>query len=113
MGSGYTVEGQVTGEEKFGGIQIEVTPSYRRRGCSFWYMSRYGKSPIPEGSTPREQELEGGSAIYMELRRSRPARLSDFFESRELLAEIDRLTLRGLMPSWHAESSGRPGVCMR
>ena len=113
MGSGYTVEGQVTGEEKFGGIQIEVTPSYRRRGCSFWYMSSHGKSPIPEDSTPREQKLEGGNAIYMELRGSRPAKLSDFFESRELLAEIDRLTLRGLMPPTHVESSGRLKVCMR
>lgn len=30
VGSGYSVEGQITGEEKFGGLQIEVIPSYRR-----------------------------------------------------------------------------------
>lgn len=30
MGSGYSVEGQITGTEKFGGLQIEVIPSYRQ-----------------------------------------------------------------------------------
>ena len=100
MGSGYTVEGQVTGEEKFGGIQIEVTPSYRKRGCAFWYMAennRSRKTVIPEDSTPRGQRLERGSTIYMKLPRSRPARLSDFFESREQLAEIDCLTLDAMV----------------
>lgn len=29
MGSGYSVEGQLTGKEKFGGLHIEVIPSYR------------------------------------------------------------------------------------
>ena len=29
LGSGYTVEGQVTGQETFGGVQIEVFPEYR------------------------------------------------------------------------------------
>lgn len=28
MGSGYTVEGQKTGEEKHGGLQIEIIPSF-------------------------------------------------------------------------------------
>ena len=82
MGSGYTVEGLVTGEEKFGGIQIEVTPSYHKHGCLFWYMTESGRSMIPEDGTPRGQGLEGGSTIYMELPRSRPAKLSDF-SSRE------------------------------
>ena len=104
MGSGYTVEGQVTGEEKFGGIQIEVTPSYRRRGYSFWHMSGYAKSPILEDSTLRERKLEGCSTIYMKLRRSCPAMLSDFFESRELLAEIDCLALKAIMPATRQHS---------
>ena len=102
MGSGYTVEGQVTGEEKFGGIQIEVTPSYRKRDCVFWYMGENGrpwKTAIPEYSTPRGQSLKEGSTIYMELPRSRPAELSDFFESREQLAEIDCLALNAIMPA--------------
>ena len=30
MGSGYTVEGQKTGEEKFGGLQIEIIPSFQK-----------------------------------------------------------------------------------
>jgi hypothetical protein len=29
VGSGYTVEGQKTGEEKHGGLQIEIIPSYK------------------------------------------------------------------------------------
>ena len=101
MGSGYTVEGQVTGEEKFGGIQIEVTPSYRKRDFVFWYMGendRSCKTAIPEDSTPRGQGLKGGSTICMELPRSRPAELSDFFESREQLAEIGCLVLNAIMP---------------
>ena len=40
--------------------------------------------------------LEGGSTIYMELPRSRPAKLSDIFGSREELAEIDCLSLRAI-----------------
>ena len=101
MGSGYTVEGQVTGEEKFGGIQIEVTPSYRKRGCVFWYMAencRSRKTVIPEDSTPRGQSLDEGSTIYMGLPRSRPAELRDFLELREQLAEIDCLALNAVMP---------------
>lgn len=35
MGSGYTVEGQKTGEEKYGGLQIEIIPSYERRLRTF------------------------------------------------------------------------------
>jgi hypothetical protein len=30
VGSGYTVEGQKTGEEKYGGLQIEIIPSYQQ-----------------------------------------------------------------------------------
>lgn len=30
VGSGYTVEGQKTGEGKYGGLQIEVIPVYKR-----------------------------------------------------------------------------------
>ena len=35
VGSGYSVEGQITGKENFGGLQIEVIPSYRR-GLKVW-----------------------------------------------------------------------------
>ena len=108
MGSGYTVEGQVTGEEKSGGIQIEVTPSYRKHGYVFWYMAENGRSRktmISEDSTPRGQSLGGGSTIYMELPKSRPAKLSDFFETREQLAEIDCLILDATMSKPFARTS--------
>jgi hypothetical protein len=35
VGSGYTVEGQKTGEEKFGGLQIEIIPSFES-GLRLW-----------------------------------------------------------------------------
>lgn len=38
MGSGYSVEGQITGKEKFGGLQIEVIPSYRRH-LKMWELA--------------------------------------------------------------------------
>lgn len=41
MGSGYSVEGQITGEEKFGGLQVEVIPSYRR------HLKMWGLAPKP------------------------------------------------------------------
>lgn len=48
MGSGYSVEGQVTGKEKFGGLQIEVIPSYRRH-LEMWVLA----------TEPGEQEQGG------------------------------------------------------
>lgn len=80
VGSGYTVEGQITGQEKFGGLQIEVIPSYHKLDSA--------KFRIPPSSevldldkTPRELGLLEGDAISMEPVPSkfhRPAKLSDF-----------------------------------
>ena len=39
MGSGYTVEGQKTSEEKHGGLQIEVIPEFRAR-LRWWFPDR-------------------------------------------------------------------------
>ena len=38
MGAGYTVEGQKSGEEKFGGLQIEITPRYKSK-LKLWFCA--------------------------------------------------------------------------
>lgn len=67
MGGGYTVEGQITGKETFGGIQIEVVPSYQKIGTmSFSCEIENGtRRQISEAQTPRDCGLEGGSRIAM------------------------------------------------
>ncbi|KAK2846370.1 hypothetical protein FQN49_005792 [Arthroderma sp. PD_2] len=72
LGSGYTVEGQKTGEEKFGGFQIEMIPSYTQG------VKKYFREPLPsetvesicegvgrldELKTPLELGLKPGSNI--------------------------------------------------
>lgn len=39
VGSGYTVEGQKTGEEKHGGLQIEIIPEYQRKAQK-WLVAK-------------------------------------------------------------------------
>jgi len=43
VGAGYTVEGQITGEEKFGGLQIEVIPVYRQDLKTWFRALRAGE----------------------------------------------------------------------
>jgi hypothetical protein len=74
VGSGYTVEGQKTGEEKFGGLQIEIIPSYERR-LRTWQPdpTRQGRitglfdesKSLDEGKTPSELNLNPGVKIRM------------------------------------------------
>lgn len=74
MGSGYTTEGQKTGQEKYGGLQIEVIPEYQR-GLRTWLPDNltgafmkdildgilyHGLSEI---STPLELHLQHGQKI--------------------------------------------------
>ncbi len=54
MGSGYTVEGQKTSEEKHGGFQIEVIPEYER-------CKRYWRKANPLDQDTLE---DGSSVIY-------------------------------------------------
>ena len=76
VGSGYTVEGQKTGEEKHGGLQIEIIPSFRRNLRTWlkeedaqpkvWdpsaVTSMFHSGPF-ETSTPKEQGLIPGDVI--------------------------------------------------
>jgi hypothetical protein len=93
VGSGYTVEGQVTGKEKFGGFQIEVTPIYRRcHSTSFWDPS---KNPVHEHKTPENLGLVEGSFLLMAPagKEFRPIKLSDFLRPGEVPASVKLLRL--------------------
>ena len=72
MGSGYTVEGQKTGEEKLGGLRIKITPAYIT-GLRSW-MSDTIAEPAPndifayvkrleETRTPAELQRKAGDIL--------------------------------------------------
>ena len=75
MGSGYTVEGQKTGEEKHGGLQIEIIPSFpeRLRGwlksdsvpaeSAAFRMLHHRSEWMKEHKTPRGLGLAVGDSI--------------------------------------------------
>lgn len=98
--SGYTVEGQVTGEEKWGGIQIEVTPAYRSAAKHSYFIISPdgGKIHMTEWKTPQDYGLGEGVQVEMTPYPSsfwRPAQIRDYLrddrqqESREDLQSID------------------------
>ncbi|ENI00582.1 hypothetical protein COCC4DRAFT_53609 [Bipolaris maydis ATCC 48331] len=73
LGSGYTVEGQKTSEEKHGGLQLEVTPemiqgerlwSYAKRHyITFRGGYNYGSDGLKESYTPRELGCKIGDVL--------------------------------------------------
>lgn len=71
MGSGYTVEGQKTSEEKHGGLQLEVTPELIP-GKRFWSYAKNHRVILPKESdsygldelrTPRELGCNIGDVL--------------------------------------------------
>ncbi len=99
MGKGYTVEGQVTGEEKFGGLQIEVLPSYEGFGKKrFARKSKTGWGPLAEGHTPRFYHLKHGDRLTMTTLdaapRWRPHQIRDFFAQLIPEKEMTHVTLQ-------------------
>ncbi|OCH84774.1 hypothetical protein OBBRIDRAFT_839456 [Obba rivulosa] len=60
LGQGYTVEGQVTGKEAVGGLQIDVFPAY-----SSTVEFRCGPSKLNLYKTPRQMGLAPGSVVTM------------------------------------------------
>jgi hypothetical protein len=72
VGSGYTVEGQKTGEEKFGGLQIEIVPSFEPQ-LRTWLPEPIGRDTMPdsfdwpsvldEQKNPSELKLNPGTKI--------------------------------------------------
>ncbi|KAL4766664.1 uncharacterized protein BDW70DRAFT_155322 [Aspergillus foveolatus] len=100
LGSGYTVEGQVCGKEKFGGIQIEVIPSYKQYTHTFSYSTKQGHVEYAaEHDTPGDHALKDGDKMVMAPQQSTfkgQARLCDFLEDSESFEEIESLHLKGM-----------------
>jgi len=99
VGSGYTVEGQVTGEENFGGFQIEVTPAYQKlRTKTFWNEDRTGKCIyVDEAHTPRDHGLKEGDVVFMSptpRKFRRASRLREFLGPEEVPEGIASLALK-------------------
>ena len=99
VGGGYTVEGQITGEENFGGIQIEVIPSYKKLNrMRFSYETEEGMwRNIEEAQTPRDYGLVGGSKIFAVPNPSafvRPTKIRDFYSEGEVGGGVQCLLLK-------------------
>ncbi|KAF2021493.1 hypothetical protein BU24DRAFT_417132 [Aaosphaeria arxii CBS 175.79] len=58
LGSGYTVEGQKTKEEKHGGLQIEIIPEYQQK-LRWWY--KHSDPPV------NKSNQTGGSCVDLSL----------------------------------------------
>lgn len=101
MGSGYTVEGQKTGEEKHGGLQIEIIPSYRR-GLAKWLRTeceealRYHHMFLDESNTPAELHLKPGDTILSyppDPGYTRPSDVGDLLDEDDATQEDDLLSV--------------------
>jgi hypothetical protein len=65
VGAGYTPEDQVSGKEKFGGIQIEVIPSYEQYTHAFRYSTEGRVKYAAEYDTPGDYALKDGDRVTM------------------------------------------------
>ncbi|KAH3745317.1 ubiquitin multi-domain protein [Pelomyxa schiedti] len=82
LGSGYTVEGQLTGKEEVGGLEIRVYPKMLRHFEAFAIGKPEADSRVRLDitKTPRELGLQEGDLVCLksrEFERTRPARLAD------------------------------------
>jgi hypothetical protein len=113
VGSGYTVEGQKTGEEKHGGLQIEIIPSYQNNLRAWLREPLEGttsasidwSNTLDEQKTPSELRLNPGAKI-----RSYPANptYSVPYEISDLLGNTPGYTAHvkvGSSPSNHIRSN--------
>jgi hypothetical protein len=95
VGSGYTVEGQKTSEEKHGGLQLEVTPemvrgkrfwSYAKQQCIKLTNGRQGiADELYESSTPHKLGCNIGDILRSyptEVTYRKPLRIRDLAASR-------------------------------
>ena len=72
LGSGYSVEKQVTGKEDTGGMQIEIVPAYNN-GAGIASMLAFSGQPMPFSAarlidpmrSPRDNGYEPGARLYM------------------------------------------------
>ncbi|KAL4909739.1 hypothetical protein BDW74DRAFT_173233 [Aspergillus multicolor] len=95
LGSGYTVEGQVTGKESFGGIQIEVIPSYERNQHTFAFTSDRGQHlTMEDHDTPRDYHLMDNDILFASTKLQGYPRICDFLENAERFGGAEALTLK-------------------
>lgn len=68
VGSGYTIEGQKTGEEKHGGLQIKIIPAYQRKAQKWLVateeeaLKNYGLY-LDGSKTPAKLGLKPGAKV--------------------------------------------------
>ena len=69
VGSGYTIEGQKTGKENIGGLQIEVTPAYKS-ALKIWFRDSDNEPGVitpsqglHEQSTPADNDIKPGNKL--------------------------------------------------
>ena len=100
MGSGYSVKGQITGKEKFGGLQIEVIPSHRRNLKMWGFVPKPGESEQVDYGYPHEYHTpaELGLKPFDKLRTYSylqvPLKISDF--ARQKSSDKIRLSELGI-----------------
>ena len=93
LGSEYTAEGQVTGKELIGGLQMQIGPRFRARG-TFTGHSNQRLTPREIGLPPGDTLLMSGAAVE--------SRAKEF----RLAAADTYLTAKGAI--FHRSSEGRP-----
>ncbi|KAL1615286.1 hypothetical protein SLS56_011860 [Neofusicoccum ribis] len=99
--SGYTVEGQVTKEEKIGGLQIEITPRVLDKVYS---DARFSVPDIPSLSiheTCHSKEISIGTRIVMEWdHRPRKPKVADLVNEIQDQTNDDEINLS----AWYDEA---------
>ncbi|CAZ85286.1 unnamed protein product [Tuber melanosporum] len=98
LGSGYSVEQQVTGKEDIGGIQMEISPVYNNKfevsaQCKYNYLGRgtsYGYGSPPSSwsnySTPKMMACTVGMRIF--IKDYRHGDISRDFNSQEIYYDL-------------------------
>ncbi|KAI5813701.1 hypothetical protein BZA77DRAFT_251239, partial [Pyronema omphalodes] len=97
LGSGYTVEGQVTGKEKKGGLQIEIVPSFPHASPGVvWVVGEEGeRRELELQKTPEEQGCKEGDVVYWQTPVTfREATLRDLLTAEEAQAEAEVRVLK-------------------
>ncbi|KAF8466278.1 hypothetical protein DFH94DRAFT_639389, partial [Russula ochroleuca] len=87
LGTGYTVEGQVTGKEDVGGIQIDVFEQYSSGDCHFT-RNGLGSPNLNNYMSPRQLGLRHGDIVHLEYSVSYKLTLLNFHDVSPLISTI-------------------------
>ncbi|KAF2404527.1 hypothetical protein EJ06DRAFT_207924 [Trichodelitschia bisporula] len=100
IGSGYSIEKQVTGREDLGGLQLQITPE---KGHSLQLTRVKDGNTLPAGS-PREHGFQAGQDIYLREAHGIPIQRRDVAHFKSLSKAA-----WGSSPQWRY-STGRPAL---